>query len=104
MSEARKRNFNFFTSIVHQESTESSARNHRRQALIPQADKGYTVWFFVTQMTQQQEKIWRPTGDLEDFYGRSVISEQKSNVPCTLVFNKPLVGRFPLFGRFPLIG
>ena len=32
-------NIIFSTSIVHTEDTESSARNHQRQVIIPQADK-----------------------------------------------------------------
>ena len=59
---------NFCTSIGYKEHTESSARNHRRQVPIPQADKNYKFWFFATQMRTLWLHVWQGRECAEDKY------------------------------------
>ena len=48
-----------------------------------------------------------PEADIMKFTPRKYIISNSSSVmslQLTLVFNKPLVGRFPVIDRFPLVG
>ena len=52
----------------YKEHTESSARNHRRQVPIPQADRNYKFWFFATQMRTLWLHVWQGRECAEDKY------------------------------------
>ena len=62
---------NFGTSMGYKEHTESSARNHRRQVPIPQADKNYKFWFFATQMRTLWLHVWQGREYAEDKYNQA---------------------------------
>ena len=54
MAERNQRRGSLFSHLklqfIKKIDTESSARNRRRQVLLPRADKNCKFWFFVTQM------------------------------------------------------